>query len=310
MNHIALLQSALRALRVRDAKTFNARLATVGDLTKLPQDDLETRRLLAEVEARARLFKVEESIEEYTRFLLKAQEPLKALEFLKKCRPSGLEDSPALNAMQGRIESGLRHLDDFNEYKRFYGVPYYLGSMDISTGTARGQYAVAYAKAHPEIKSILSVGPNDGLLERALLTACPEATLEVAELAGSFNEVLTVLEGDFPGRVKRHEMASVYDWSYTAHDLVILFEVLEHLPNEVAAAGALSSFTKPGGAALVSVPVGYLYVEDHKAEDSQYQHVRAFNADSLEEALMHGFETITVSQGSDRTYVAECRDPK
>lgn len=307
-----LLRSALRVLAIRDANTFNAKVAQIPPgLTDDNVDD-ETKLLLSEVEANRRLFRTEETVLAYARHLLVCQEPLKALTFLQECRPVGLENSNNLAALQARIEIGLRHLDDWDEYKHFYGVPYYYSTFDISTGTARGRRALEVAAGLQPDAAILSIGPNDGLLERRLLEKSPGvATLTVAELEWSFDEVLDVLVQDFPGRIDRHHMQDFYDWSPDiAYDLVVMFEVLEHLPDEHEAVSMLAHHTADDGVALVSVPVGKKYFEAHKADDIQYQHVRAFTEETLRKCLETWFTHVVITEGTDRTFVAECRRPK
>lgn len=307
-----LLRSALRALRVRDTTTFNNKMALAAEVQL---SDPEVQMLLGEAKARADLFKVEGVMTDYTRHLLASQEPQKALVFLSECRPAGLEDSPHLNAMQGRIEHGLRHMHSWEEYRAFYGMPIYYSTFDITEGTTRGRAAVqriqAMADGGARGTRVLAIGPNDGLLERRILETLPESTLTVAEIASTFEDVLGNLQEEFPERVRRHAMGNFYDWAPRGEqfDLIIMFEVLEHLPYADTAAQALMRYCAPDGTVMVSVPVGYKYVEAQKADDAQYQHLRAYTEKTLRAELEPYFAAVDIVEGADRTYVATLGTP-
>ena len=305
----ALLRSALRGLAIRDGSWYSEKVAEANKL--LPQaeeNDVELQIMLQETNARADLSKAEEALTQWVRHLLSSQEPKKALAAVRDTRPAGLEDSAHLNALQARIEDGLRHVDDFDEYRRRYGTAIHYGHFSVATGTVRGILALQHAEtAQPG--RVLCVGPNDANVERRLLAKCPEARLTCAELSSDFDGVLESLSEECPGRVERHQMSDFYDWGTGLYDFVMCFEVLEHLPHRDAGVRALASFCADGGTVMVSVPVGYLYVEATHANDLWYQHLRSFTMNTLMECLQKHFRNVTVLLGADKTLVGTCSGP-
>lgn len=309
----AHLRSALRAIKVRDAVTFNDKLEKSRKLMDGVTPDTEFNLLLSDTKAASKLYSAEKVVADYVRMLLKCQEPLKAQMLLKYCRPVGTDDSPHLNNVQKRLEAGLTHVNDFAAYKERYSSPTYYPDSDWSTQTSRGLNALSWAAEHPETESVLCIGPNDGLLERKLLDLMPKAVLTFAELSYGFDLVRQNLAEEFPGRVRRHTMTEDwYDWSPAGatFDLVVLFEVLEHLPDTQVAMERLALFTKPNGTALVSVPVGKKWIEDEHANDLWFQHLRAFTPNTLKYVLDQGFVESVVSEGFDGSFVAKCALPK
>jgi len=306
----SLIRSALRHIRIRDMTTFNARISEANALLPQVQPDNELTSLMNEVSARATLAKAEDEMTNYARFLLMCQEPSKALRFLQSCRPCGLEDSLYLNAVQKRIEMGLAHCDDFDLYRERYSNPVYFGTFDISTGTTRGRIALEhFARIGDDFCRVLGIGPNDGVMERRLLEGARNSTLTVAELAASFDGVLAVLEEEYPRRITRHEMTDFYDWGEGEFDLIILYEVLEHLPDAKAAVKALAQRCAKTGTVLVSVPLGYQYIEASKADDSWYQHVASYEPETLRLTLGTGFKDVSIVVGPDKSLTAVCRFP-
>jgi SAM-dependent methyltransferase len=310
-----LLRSAIRAIRVRDTNLFNKKMRAaavlVGDQEIL---EPELKILSTEAAAAAQQYQHENVVADYAQMLLRYQQPQKALSFLKTCRPVGLENSIHLNAIQGRIEIGLEHCDDFDLYRERYGVPIYYSTFDISEGTWRGQCALAtFEQDLPKDRpvKVLAIGPNDGALERRLLESHPLAVVHLAELASTFESVLGMLEAEYPGRVVRHEMKHWYDFSAEdGFDLIMMFEVLEHLPNAGEAMVWLAKLLRTDGVLMLSVPVGKKYHEEAPANAQWYQHVRAYTADTLRRDLTLGFDSVEVVEGHDRTFVAQCKSPR
>jgi 2-polyprenyl-3-methyl-5-hydroxy-6-metoxy-1,4-benzoquinol methylase len=311
----ALLRSAIRAARVRDTVLFNKKLAEAAAITGAGEIlEPELKMLATEAQAAAMQYQHENVVADYAMMLLRYQQPQKARDFLLWCRPVGLENSVHLNAIQERIELGLEHCHDWELYKERYGVPIYYSTFDISQGTWRGQCALATFKELPTDRpvKVLAIGPNDGALERRLLESNPNVTLHLAELATSFEDVLAMLVEEYPGRVVRHEMQHWYDFASEGEefDLILMVEVLEHLPRAAEAVDALAKHLRSDGVLMLSVPVGKKYHEEAPANAQWYQHVRAYTADTLRRDLTQGFSSVEVVEGHDRTFVAECKAPR
>jgi 2-polyprenyl-3-methyl-5-hydroxy-6-metoxy-1,4-benzoquinol methylase len=105
-------------------------------------------------------------------------------------------------------------------------------------------------------------------------------------------------------------MEHIYDWSGDAqYDLVTCFEVLEHDPNEYAAASSLATYTKEDGLCLLSTPdIRFCISDSHNAD--RLEHVRSFTPESLKTVLSMCFEQVEVIPQPDRSLVAACRGPK
>lgn len=78
-----------------------------------------------------------------------------------------------------------------------------------------------------------------------------------------------------------------------AHDLVCLFDVLEHIPDDRAALHALRSVVKPGGVLLLTVPAYQWLFGSH---DSAHHHHRRYLATALQSlARQTGWQISRVS---------------
>lgn len=302
-----LLRKAIRAVRFLNQDVLNKTVTQINACTE--EVDNETALLKEELEARMKLVPLESGFARTVRDLISCSQPLKALEVLAQ-RPVGLEDAPHLNALQVRLESALVHAFSFDEFRRRYAVPIYLSTHSLRGNPRANLLADTVRQARP--KRMLAIGGNDFAIERDALDAVPEMTMTVAELSTSADSVVADLMLDYPGRVRRHEMTDFYDWAPEGEqfDLVVMFEVLEHLPDPEAAAKRLFDLCDEKGIVLLSVPSGIKYAADDSLIDSAwFSHLHAFTSASLGSLLRSWFKDVAVGEATDKTLLAACQGP-
>lgn len=302
-----LLKKAIRAVRFLNQDVLNKTVSEIN--ARLEETDQETVLLKEELEARMKMVSIETGFIRTVRDLIACSQPLKALEILSQ-RPVGLEDAPHLNALQVRLEAALAHAFSFEEFRARYSVPIYLSTHPLHGTPRAAMLADTVAKARP--RKMLAIGGNDFVLERRALDAVPEMEMTAAELAASADSILSDLALDYPGRIRRHLMSDFYDWAPAGEqfDLIVLFEVLEHLPDPEAAAARLAKLTAPGGVVLISVPSGLKYAADESVIDNAwFSHLHAFTTKTLAETLQVSFREVATGEASDRTILAACQGP-
>lgn len=302
-----LLRKATRAVRFLNQDVLNKTITQINACTE--EVDNETTLLKEELEARMKMVPVETGFTRTVRDLIACSQPLKALEILAQ-RPVGLEDAPHLNALQTRLESALAHAFSFEEFKQRYSVPIYLSTHPLRGNPRANMLADTVKQARP--KRMLAIGGNDFALERDALDVVPEMTMTVAELATSADSIVADLVLDYPGRIHRHEMRDFYDWAPAGEkfDLIVIFEVLEHLPDPEAAVDALANLCADGGIVLLSVPAGIKYAADESVIDNAwFSHLHAFTPATLGGLLRSRFKDVAVGDAMDKTLLAAAQSP-
>ncbi len=228
--------------------------------------------------------------------LVQNDEPMKARTVLRAA-PAFVADLPAVAELSRLTNHRLRHIDGgWSVYKALYG--------DLDKGTydpkrhdveairafARAKETRAWAanlpKDGPPIR-LLAIGPQDGNIERDVLTACERIHLTCADASPLAEGAIADLVASFPGRVTHHPMADFYDWPEGPFDAIFFFEVLEHVPSDVGALGELERRLAPDGTLFLSTPVAGLWTNqtlDKPAGQTLYDwwgHVRSNSPSSL-----------------------------
>lgn len=311
-----LFSAAIEAIRNGDVDGYNKKITEVqtatGPTWAVP--DEETAVLATSVQAAANVFKIERQTVDYVKTLLSCQQPQKALSILDWGVPVGLENSKALGELRAKVRAGLAHTESFRKYLELYDVEIVPGVVDISVETIRGRAAIEMFKTLPPNPRVLAIGPYEGRLERLLLESRPDAKVTMCELGSNFGTIfLEQFQADFPGRVTRRKMTDFYDWGTPddvgSYDLIMMFEVLEHLPSDQGGLFHLNKLVEKHGVVMISVPVGHKYIEPERINDEKYGHVRAYSEFTLRGVLEDYFDEVVIAEGSDRTYVATCRKP-
>lgn len=265
----------------------------------------------------------------YTDYLLWDTEAYKALD---TPLPAAISHLPEVAKIRRDIRKKCEFLSNWEKYKKAYSeIPTedFCPTEDEATEAAilsssRAQEIVGWANALPEegppIK-MLSIGFNDGVIEKAVLNACPRIEMTVADVAPQSNQGLNRLEEIFGSRVKVHHVKkNHYDWFYAeeAFDAIMMFEVLEHLPSDWSAMSRLYALLRKEGRLFLSTPVAERWVEPYltgPSGPSWYGHVRAHNHVSFHELSTVFFKGVTY-EGFDGTFVlnavkrAEFKDPQ
>lgn len=305
-----ILLKAIAAIKRRDFERFKV-LYSEGTAGLISADDVPDgiAILCEEADARVRLYQVESKTHDLAMTLLSYSEPAKAVAVLDN-RAVGLLESDLLNTLRTRIMKAGEHCQSWEAYRERYTSPVYFGEMDISKATFRGPIAIETARRLAP-KTILSIGPNDCRLERSILEVSPGASLYVAEISDGVTTPIAGLidDGYF---VTRTPMSGFYDWAPpgSKFDLVVAYEILEHVPNALFALNALREHCAADGAVLISVPNGPWYFDPAVAGQQWLEHVRAFDPASLKDMAGVFFQTVRVDVGSDKTIVATCSNPK
>lgn len=233
-------------------------------------------------------------------FYLWSAEPMRAKD-LFTLAPHSISDLPQLGAMKAQLLAKLTHLHGWDEYQAAYAsipastyhTPEGKLAEPLQYGRARAvrEWAEGLPKEGPALH-VLSIGSQDGIIERPVLEANSRIHLTVCDVAPQAGPKLLQLMSDFPGRVSIHRVVDHhYDWfpGEQHFDAVFLFEVLEHLPSDVGALSDISSRLKEDGTLFLSTPVASRWIEpyltDPRLGPSWYAHVRGYNPTSLRHVL-------------------------
>ncbi len=128
----------------------------------------------------------------------------------------------------------------------------------------------------PERSNILEVGCGTGgniaFLQEYGEVSCVESDKSAATMARERN-LAPVLPGKLPNELPGfgHQF-----------DLIVLFDVIEHVEEDGESLNALSSFLKPGGRIVLSVPAFAFLWSQH---DEENHHKRRYNRHSLSELV-------------------------
>lgn len=261
-----------------------------------------------------------ERIKQMAEYYLWDTQPMLALDLIRKA-PAAIAEDPRLRVLRTRIFEKLKFLDSWESYQAAYAS---IPETDYHTAEEhqehtlllhRAQMAVAWAEREADGVSelkVLAIGAQDGHIEEAMMNANPRIQLTFVDVAPQASKGFQRLKERFGDRVRGHAIEhDHYDWHPLAeagtYDCVIMFEVLEHLPNHQTALGKLARALRKSGTLLLSVPSARRWVEPYLTGPNGpdwYGHVRAFNGTTFAKQLrMYNFDG-TVYEGYDGTLVA------
>lgn len=242
-------------------------------------------------------------------YLLADTEPEKALAVIERA-PAAISDSPEVGRLRRQIEAKLHHLDGWDAYRAAYGsIPEdtYHTADDAAAGVRNlgravrvREWATGLAAEGPPVR-VLSIGAQDCLIEAAMMEASGRIQITVCDVAPQASKGIAMLAERFPGRVVGHKIErDHYDWAPVgaSFDAILIFEVVEHLPDDDTALAMLRSYLTPGGRLFLSTPVADRWVEPYLAggitrpDDGVplpappwFGHVRAHNPTTLRALL-------------------------
>ena len=128
--------------------------------------------------------------------------------------------------------------------------------------------------------------------------AFDQSAADMAEVATMFSAMQ--FEGQVPeGAKARTEVGDALNLPYAdeSFDVVLISEVLEHVPEDTRAIAELTRILKPGGVAAVTVPRSFPEKICWALSDAYHEveggHIRIYRADALAGQLSHAGLTVT-----------------
>lgn len=259
-----------------------------------------------------------ESMEFLFDYLRRNDETVKASKLLE-AMPHKLEDDPRIIKLEQRVAPLRKHLTDPAAYAHFYD---HLDTTTdaVPTDTWRGQWLtpesclprakmlIEWLKrrggadtSKPGLK-VLEMGSYDGIISIPTLTACPNVQYRAID-AGSvaldrMHEYAKRLVPDGDARLSTQLGSNVLHEPIGHYDAVVLFEVIEHVPDPVATLRSLLEKLKPNGRLFVSTPWQAFdrgQPDESKKPRDPRGHVRAMTAkDMIETVQAAGGEVDTL----------------
>ncbi|MDY0046771.1 MAG: methyltransferase domain-containing protein [Thauera propionica] len=137
------------------------------------------------------------------------------------------------------------------------------------------------------VDNFLEIGPGQGDVSAFALQEYPHARAQMVEFS---EPAAQHLQRRFPDRarisIRTHDFLA--ESSQASFDLILAFEVLEHIEHDLAALRRIHSALLPGGYFLMSVPA---YMKKWQKVDEWAGHYRRYEKDELQEKLSStGFE--------------------
>ena len=143
----------------------------------------------------------------------------------------------------------------------------------------------------PGVKRFLEIGPGLGDVAAFLLQRYPDASGEVIEFSKAAAEQLDA-RFSHSGRLMIHTNDFLTCSSHGGFDLIMAFEVLEHIDEDLIALQRIESALEPGGYLLASVPA---YMRKWQKVDEWAGHVRRYEKHELQDKLSKtGFSVRTL----------------
>ena len=131
----------------------------------------------------------------------------------------------------------------------------------------------------------LELGCGNGNVIREIEKRLPEATIVGSEL---HEEGLLNARGRVACELVQADIYSLPNWA--KFDLIGIFDVLEHLPDDVKALQEIRQSLKPGGKLIITVPAS---MKLWSYFDEVAGHFKRYSCDTLEEALLKsGFKIV------------------
>ena len=228
------------------------------------EDGLEARARLIRAIDKYRAQQQAIGLRDAAQYLFDSDEPLKVAA-LAKAVPWTLQDHPIVVEIERRLRPVLRHVFDPKAYSKFYQDNDATGAIETpetwlepENAQPRVRWLADWIKEHNPRARVLEVGPFDGIVGIPLLRACPNITyvgLDVgAEVVGRFRERLQ--------RFGLADRAQVIEGTIDTieirgrFDVVVWFEVIEHVPDPEEQIQRLQRYLAPNGRLFVTTPWG------------------------------------------------------
>jgi SAM-dependent methyltransferase len=129
----------------------------------------------------------------------------------------------------------------------------------------------------PAIKALADDAPNRLEIGPGVFPRMPVAGTHVVDLSA---EALSVLARR--GAIAHHGLLHDLGFSRDTFDLVGMFEVLEHVPDDEGLLRELARITRPGGHLVLTVPMG---MQHYCSFDRYMGHVRRYEPEELRSKL-------------------------
>ena len=202
-------------------------------------------------------------LHETWKFLVRNEETQKAVKILDVV-PHTLVDHPLVVEIERWSRKVTRHLTEPAEYRKFYDA---VGTDIVSTELHeevlhRTHYLLEWVRKNKPDARILEVGSFDGVNAVPLLRYCPgvhytavdtkqDALDRLKERATKYGveDRLTCVHGMDSDSLKGKLLEEDYD-------VVVFFEVIEHVPDPVESLRGLLRWMRPDGRLFVSTPWG------------------------------------------------------
>lgn len=138
-----------------------------------------------------------------------------------------------------------------------------------------------------DFASIIDVGCGDGRFTREIAIRFPSTNVTGIDYSTRAIGLAAAMNSDLPG-IEFVARDITNDESTEPSDVVVLMEVLEHIPVETAPVfmRAIRRLLRPGGTLLLTVP--------HANKPVEMKHFRHFSVDTITEALREEFEKLEV----------------
>lgn len=262
--------------------------------------------------------KTARAIYEQWDFLRRNDETAKAAKLLRSV-PHMLQDHPLIIGIEQWARALRRHLSDPGAYNEFYK------SLETSTDSIptdrfdpswltpegclpRARFLIDWIKANRGAAptKVLEVGSYDGIIGVPVLAACSNvsyAAIDAQQVAlDRFQGYAKQNVPDGDARLTRICRAFNAKWELLRsdvaevdkYDVVVCYELIEHVPDPELLISALSRFVKPDGRIFLSTPWGSYDngSPDDAATRDPRGHVRAMTArDAFDDATRAGCTT-------------------
>lgn len=247
-------------------------------------------------------------------YLVRNEETKKAAKLIELA-PHTLEDHPVVFDLENWAKKVNTHLADPEAYAAFYNSLEENGAEFDHTlfdrePLPRARFLIDWVKKYKPNARILEVGCFDGSIGIHVLRECPDVSYVAVDAmleAIDHFQARADKEG-FADRLSLHLGMDLDEVSFAGEgqglpaplrfDVIVFFEIIEHVPDPVKSLKNLRSKLRPGGKLFVSTPWG-AYDRGHPynlGKRDPRGHVRAMTAVDLADALgLAGYRVETLN---------------
>jgi len=209
-------------------------------------------------------------LRDQVRFLLDNDEPLKALALLQGV-PWNLEDHPIVVALQDKLQYITKHVTDAKAYVDFYRNDFETGYipsptmwLDPAKSLGRARWAADWIVNNAPKAQVLDVGCFDGIIGIPLLQLATDITYVGVDPYQKSIDTFSKRASEY-GVADRASLFIDPSLQLTellkrypegSFDVVIWFEVIEHVQRPPEDMQRILRMLKPGGHLLVTTPEG------------------------------------------------------